>query len=52
LASPDLHPEIRQDLVLLKSGEANPAAQALLRFLREPATRRLIASVGYAVPAP
>jgi molybdate transport system substrate-binding protein len=45
-----LYPEIRQDLVLLKSGEANPAAQALLRFLREPATRQLIASFGYLVP--
>lgn len=47
---PALYPEIRQDGVLLRRGEANPAAQALLRFLREPATRQLISSFGYLVP--
>lgn len=44
-----LYPEIRQDVVLLRRAETNPAAVALLAFLREPATRALIADFGYAV---
>ena len=43
------YPEIRQDVVLLRRGEANPAAVALLQYLREADARALIAGYGYAV---
>lgn len=42
-----LHGEIRQDAVLLKAGAANPAARALLEFLRSAPARAVIASWGY-----
>ena len=42
-----LHAEIRQDAVLLKAGEKNPAAAALLAFMRTPAAKALIQSFGY-----
>jgi molybdate transport system substrate-binding protein len=42
-----LHGEIRQDAVLLKAGENNPAARALMDFLKSPAARDLIRSFGY-----
>ncbi|MHB1359497.1 MAG: molybdate ABC transporter substrate-binding protein [Rhodocyclaceae bacterium] len=42
-----MHQPIRQDAVLLLPGRDNPAATALLRFLREPATQALIQSYGY-----
>ena len=42
-----LYPEIRQDVVLLRRAETNPAAVALLAFLREPAARAVIADFGY-----
>jgi molybdate transport system substrate-binding protein len=43
----NLYSEIRQDAVLLKAGEANPAARALLDFLRGEAARQTIRSYGY-----
>ncbi len=39
--------EIRQDAVLLKAGEKNPAAAALLAWLKGDAARRLIQGHGY-----
>lgn len=42
-----LYGDIRQDAVLLKAGEKNPAAVALLHYLRSPAARELIAAYGY-----
>jgi molybdate transport system substrate-binding protein len=42
-----LHRQIRQDAVLLKAGEKNPAAAALLAFLKTAPVRRLIADSGY-----
>lgn len=39
--------EIRQDALLLKSGDKNPAAAALLAYLKTPAARALIQSYGY-----
>lgn len=42
-----LHAPIRQDAVLLRAGESNPAAQALLAYLRSPPARELIAAFGY-----
>lgn len=42
-----LYTPIRQDAILLKAGVDNAAAQALMRFLREPAARAIIRSYGY-----
>lgn len=42
-----MHGEIRQDAVLLKSGEKNPAARALLDFLKSDAARAVIREHGY-----
>lgn len=39
--------EIRQDAVLLKAGENNPAAKALLDFLKSDAARQTIRDYGY-----
>lgn len=44
-----LHGEIRQDAVLLKAGEKNPAAEALLNYLRTPPAREVIRAFGYGV---
>lgn len=45
----DLYQPIRQDAVLLKAGEANPAAAAFLEFLRSDAAVAVIEAAGYAV---
>jgi molybdate transport system substrate-binding protein len=42
-----LHAPIRQDAVLLKTGAANPAATALLAYLRGNAARAILRSAGY-----
>jgi len=42
-----MHRPIRQDALLLAAGRENPAAIALLRFLREPAAIAIIQSFGY-----
>lgn len=42
-----LHAPIRQDAVLLQPGVANPAAQALLHYLRSDAARAVIRAHGY-----
>jgi molybdate transport system substrate-binding protein len=42
-----LHGAIRQDAVLLKTGEKNPAALALLAWLKGDAARRVIQEFGY-----
>lgn len=42
-----LHSPIQQDAVLLKKGEANPAALALLKYLKGEAARRVILAYGY-----
>jgi len=47
-----LYGEIRQDAVLLKAGEKNPAALALLAYLKTAAAQRLIRDFGYGVPGP
>lgn len=43
----DLYGEIRQDAVLLKAGEKNPVAVALLAYLKTAAARDVIKSFGY-----
>lgn len=47
LVPPTLYGEIRQDAVLLKTGEKNPAAAALLAYLKSPAAQAVIQSYGY-----
>ncbi len=47
LVPPSLYREIRQDAVLLKAGRANPAAAALLAYLRTDAARAVIRDFGY-----
>lgn len=47
-----LHGEIRQDAVLLKAGEGNAAARALLAYLRSEPAVKVMAAFGYGRPAP
>lgn len=47
LVPPSLYGEIRQDAVLLKAGENNPAAAALLAYLKGEPARRVIQRYGY-----
>lgn len=42
-----LYGEIRQDALLLKAGEKNPGARALLDYLKSAPARAVIASYGY-----
>ncbi len=42
-----LYGQIRQDAVLLKAGEKNPAARALLDYLKTAPVKAVIASYGY-----
>lgn len=44
-----LHEPIRQDAVLLRQGADNPAAKALLQYLRTDAARAVIRAYGYAL---
>lgn len=44
-----LHAPLTQDAVLLKAGASNPAARALLDYLRTPQARTVIARYGYVV---
>ncbi len=43
----NLHKPIRQDAVILTKGKANPAASALLKFLKTRQARNVIRSYGY-----
>lgn len=45
----DLHAPIRQDAVLLKTGEANPAAKAFVEYLKSPEAVAMIEAAGYSV---
>lgn len=47
LVPANLYPPIRQDIVLLNKGENNPAATALLKFMKSDAARTVIRSFGY-----
>ncbi len=44
-----LHNPIRQDAVLLSSGKDNPAAKALLNYLKSAKARKVIRSYGYEI---
>jgi molybdate transport system substrate-binding protein len=43
----NLHSPIRQDVILLKKGESNPAARALIDYLRSDAARATLRGYGY-----
>ncbi|MNF50467.1 Molybdate-binding periplasmic protein precursor [compost metagenome] len=45
----DMHAPIRQDALMLKKGEANPAAKALVDYLKGPKAAEVIKSYGYAL---
>lgn len=45
----ELHAPITQDAVLLRTGEANVAAQAFIAFLKGDVARKIISKAGYAV---
>ena len=49
LVPTELYQPIRQQAVLLKAGQNNPAAQAFLTYLRSEPARSIITSFGYAV---
>jgi molybdate transport system substrate-binding protein len=51
LVPPDLYSPIRQDAVLLEAGAKNPAAAALLAYLKSDVATRVIRDHGYG-PAP
>jgi molybdate transport system substrate-binding protein len=44
-----LYTPLRQDAVLLNAGQSNPAANALLAFLRSPPARDILLSYGYSL---
>jgi len=46
----DLHQSIRQDAVVLDKGKGNPAAAALMAYLRGEKARAVMSSYGYAFP--
>lgn len=45
----DQHKPIRQDAILLKTGVDNPAARALLNFLKSPEAQAVIRKYGYGI---
>jgi len=47
LVPPTLYPQIRQDAVLLVRGKGNPAAAALLTYLKSEAAKQVIRAHGY-----
>lgn len=46
-----LYNPIKQDVVLLKKGENNSAANELMRFVQQPSTLQIIRSYGYQTPS-
>lgn len=45
-----LHSPIKQEVILLKKGEPNPAAPALMAFLKSPEALAIIKKYGYSLP--
>ena len=48
----DMYAPLKQDAILITRARANPAAQAFLAYLKTPASRDVIQSLGYDLPAP
>lgn len=46
----DLYPRLTQDVILLAPGKTNPAAKALVAYLRSEKARSVILSYGYELP--
>ncbi len=46
----DEYKNIKQGVVLLKTGEKNPAAKALLNYLKSPSAKTIIQKYGYDLP--
>ena len=46
----NLYTPIKQNAVLLKKGEGNPAAPALIQFLKSPEAKAIISKYGYGLP--
>lgn len=46
----NLYTPIRQEVVLLTKGEGNPAAPALIAFLKTPEAKAIISKYGYGLP--
>ena len=42
-----MHDPIKQDAILLKRAKGNPAAEALLKYLRSDKVKNMIVSYGY-----
>ena len=51
-APQEMYPPLKQDAILITRARANPAAQAFLDYLKTPASRDVIQSLGYDLPAP
>ncbi|WP_175857984.1 molybdate ABC transporter substrate-binding protein [Burkholderia anthina] len=47
MVPPNLYPLLKQDAVLLNRGKGNPAADALLAYLKSEAAKRVIRTYGY-----
>ncbi|MFI3189038.1 MAG: molybdate ABC transporter substrate-binding protein, partial [Methylococcales bacterium] len=45
----NLYTPLRQEAVLLKKGEDNPAALALMQFLKSPEAKAIISKYGYSL---
>jgi molybdate transport system substrate-binding protein len=48
----EMYPPLKQDAILVTRARANPAAQAFLDYLKTPASRDVIQSLGYDLPTP
>lgn len=48
----DMYTPLKQDAILITRARANPAAQAFLDYLKTPASRDVIQSLGYDLPNP
>ena len=46
----DLYPPLQQDAILVTRARNNPAARALLDYLKSPPARAMIAELGYGLP--
>ena len=52
LVPQNLYPPLKQDAILITRARDNPAAKAFLDYLRTPAARQVIESLGYDLPPP